>query len=829
MPATSSPDAGPPSKPPEQAERPPVEIDEASLQALLRRLSDVEGDLAFFPVRHHSPACAALLRDWIERRRPRVVLIEGPADYNPYLDELLLPHALPIAIYSYSRTKAGIRGMYYPMCEYSPEWVAVRAGRGVGASVAFIDLPGELYPVRERQTHLYADATLRVSQYTQVLCERLQVENFDDLWDKLVESDLDLSLTDYLIRVHHFCLHTRFWEVPIQPEDLRREAYMAEQVRRCMAEGGSGPILVVTGGFHSAAILARVLNDAAFQVCPGIDGEPDAVAPAALSTALGSDAGAPAVGADVTGPDVSVAALSAHRIALTTYSYPRLDNLTGYDAGMPSPGFYEEAFRQRGQGHAFDHRPLLEALVEALRARGQVLSTADLIAVETTAQTLAALRGRRSVWRTDLIDGVTAALLKDELAVGTPSPFLDAVHEVLRGRRHGRLAEGTRRPPLVLEIERALSDADLVPKPQARTVDLDLLREKDRTRSRLLHRLSILDVAGFALVDGTDFVRREDIHRLWEQWRLQWSPGFDATCVEASRYGTVIDDAVGRRLLEEAQGAQAEAAAALLVRAAQADVVQVAAALLRQLGASIQREPAFIGAATALEHLVYLYCHDEALGTTARPEIAVLLNEAFSRSLWLLELAQGAGDTARLVRGMRALLDAQQRAPLDAEAETTAEVFRRVQADPDKPSAVRGAAAGILWTTGDAQEEEILDALLGFAEPSDLGDYLSGLFAAAREVVQRSPGVLRTLDSLFNRLSGDAFVGALPSLRLAFTYFTPREKHHMLGHLFAPDELEAADLQVSPEDAAQALAIEARVFETLAHYNLLEEEPYDPA
>jgi hypothetical protein len=56
--------------------------------------------VTFFPVRHHSPAAARAVRDWIGANRPAAVLIEGPSDFNDRLDELALAHELPIAIYS---------------------------------------------------------------------------------------------------------------------------------------------------------------------------------------------------------------------------------------------------------------------------------------------------------------------------------------------------------------------------------------------------------------------------------------------------------------------------------------------------------------------------------------------------------------------------------------------------------------------------------------------------------------------------------------------------------------------------------------------------------
>ncbi len=39
-------------------------------------------------IRHHSPACARLVKSLIESQRPRYVLIEGPADFNDRVDEL---------------------------------------------------------------------------------------------------------------------------------------------------------------------------------------------------------------------------------------------------------------------------------------------------------------------------------------------------------------------------------------------------------------------------------------------------------------------------------------------------------------------------------------------------------------------------------------------------------------------------------------------------------------------------------------------------------------------------------------------------------------------
>ena len=241
----------------------------------------------------------------------------------------------------------------------------------------------------------------------------------------------------------------------------------------------------------------------------------------------------------------------------------------------------------------------------------------------------------------------------------------------------------------------------------------------------------------------------------------------------------------------------------------------------------IRAEAQFTGAAAALGHLLFLFCFDEAFGTAALPRIGALLSETFTRTLWLLELLGRSADSdGGQVRGLRSLFETYQRAaaPLQLNQDEFAAVLRRVEQDAHKPPQVRGAAAGILWTLGLADDEQILADLLTFADPNELGDFLTGLFALAREVAQRNPRLVGTIDRLLLEFGADDFQSALPSLRLAFTFFTPREKHYMLTTLFESLGLKQvrplAALRVDESTAAEALAIEERIFETLAKYGL---------
>src|SRR5262249_47102766 len=129
---------------------------QAGLERLLSRLRSPQ--VTFFPIRHHSPACAAHLRRWILEQRPAAVPVEGPASSTSHLPFLVDERCrCPVAIYTnfvdqrgrlarqegaaqepHSAADAPRFSGYYPFCDYSPELVALRTGQEVGARLSFI-------------------------------------------------------------------------------------------------------------------------------------------------------------------------------------------------------------------------------------------------------------------------------------------------------------------------------------------------------------------------------------------------------------------------------------------------------------------------------------------------------------------------------------------------------------------------------------------------------------------------------------------------------------------------------------------------------------------
>lgn len=753
------------------------------------RVARLDGSVVYFPVRHHSPAAARLLGECVTRVAPKALLIEGPADFNPQFVELFREHVLPIAIYSYVRLGEDHRlGAFYPFCEYSPEWQAIAIARDIGTPAEFIDLPwAELAASPNRPIHRYADGGERRSNYLLALTHKLGLEDYDDCWDQFFEVDPALSLDQYLADFHRLLFFARATN-PGTAEDRLRERFMAARIESALERHGA-PLLVITGGFHSYPLYCRQHGLAL--------GEPEEQA-----------------------ADEAPAEVMERGIALTPYSYERLDSLQGYDAGMPNPGFYHRAWTLRSQSGSAVYRSLLAGVAAELRKRKQAISTADLIASESLIRSLATLRGHARPWRRDLVDGVRGALVKDDLGPGGWHPVLDAMHQALRGDLRGRLASGTRLPPLVADIERESRLHDVLPERSGRTLTLDLTRPADLARARTLHRLSELGIAGYTLVSGGDLAHRDDVTQVIEQWNIRLMPEYEATCIEASLYGPALAEASLARLEETAAKVERSAATAarILMKAALMGHFALADRFSAHLGAAIREDGEFASVAAALNVLLYLYRYDDVIGAARQAEAARLLREAYQRGLWLVEcMAQIAQPSSEAAEGIKLLKETLERCgpALGLDAGEFLAVFTRVGANAVSPL-LRGAATGVLWSLAAVDVSGIHLPLT--ANPEDVGDYLTGLFALARYAVQRHGELLEQIDTIVAGWNDEQFLVALPPLRLAFSVFTPREKDMITGALFGNSRPLA--LAVPDAAAAEVLAWEGRLFGEMARFGV---------
>ncbi|EMJ90517.1 hypothetical protein LEP1GSC198_1089 [Leptospira kirschneri str. JB] len=749
----------------------------------------------FFPIRHHSVSASLSLQKYINELRPSAILIEGPYDFNPKIEELFLPHTLPIAIYSVFRDEQGFsKGAYYPFCNYSPEWIALQTAKTLKIPARFIDLPwADLYTIKsvseKPNVKTVHDELFWKNDFVLALCKKMGVSDFHDLWDEFFEVNHLTQIDEYKEQVTLFCNYVRKENNHSEEIVQAREAFMTHQIRLAQTQF-TGPILVVTGGYHSHTLQEKISKPPQADELFWVNQEEK---------------------------------FYDREISLTPYSNSRLNATNGYTSGIPSPGFYDfvwESFQKQG---SFDHRPLVQKILNALRKKGHRIGSADRIASETMSKALADLRGHKNIWKKDLIDGFRATVVKDEIARNVSHHLLDCISEVMEGNRIGRLAEGTSLPPIFFDIEIILKKLNLSAKRETRILELNLTDSEQREQSKVLHRLYLLEIAGYTFLEGTDMISRKDLEKIKKKWNISRKAEFHSSCIEASRYGATLSEAsagvLNQRIRSETDP---ELAAICLVDAALAGLGKHLTFLLKQFSDIISIAGDFLRMCSALKHISYLYKYDEIIILENRESLEGIFRENYLRCLNLLDrLGATSSDGLKLAKGVQTIVQTYQyfAESLELSLEEIRGVLSRVGTDVKIDPFVRGAVFGGLNLIDD---QSILDQLNSFYDPTELGDFLSGFFLIARETAQRDKTLLTALNIRISELSHSEFLEALPALRMAFTFFTPREKHKIGQNLFEiiQPSLDKLSDHENPETILRAIEFEKILFETASRYGI---------
>lgn len=808
-----------------------------------------EAGVHLVPIRHHSPACALALSALLEEVRPATVLIEGPVEYADLLPSLQDPRTVPpVALLSLGERTAS----YYPLAEFSPEWVALRWAGEHGAEAVFIDRSARLREDDDPRSDTRGDArggvarTLQVERYLarsrslDALARRLGCRDHDEVWEHLFEDRATADIRSW----RDFFSDTLAWaglaRLDVEREVLdtdgthAREAVMAAALRRHLPESsastgadGKGfeapaaPVAVVTGGFHTMALLDCL----------------DATEHAAWLPEAQPQPGGPAW--------------------LIRYDYARLDALRGYGAGMPSPGLWQRAWRARtgagplagsGTGSRRAKRRTAQTAPEsaaaarafaitvvidvatALRGLGEPLGTAQVLATVEQAMRLAALRGRAWPGRCDILDALTSCLVKDE--TGLSGNLGAAVASVLAASDVGEVPEGIATPPLVRQVRDRLRAARfIIDDSVEHRVSLDTSRRpRHRERRELLARLRFVG-SGFAhQISGADLVSGTGMGQFLEEWVYSWTPMVEAALVRMAQEAPDLDVLVRTRLAQRLTGElNAEALVALVSELAVMGLGTEAGDVCDRLENSLGRLSDLGELVEALHRLAGL------IESTSR----LRLNDAGARIRSILH--RGDAMIARCVSDLVGLEDQEATGAVDAlisvrdliirsagddeRADEAAQgagfgaVLREIEVlrrHRDAAASLVGCATGIAASVRVLSEEEAVHAVLTHlavgADPARAADFIVGLVRTAPDVLLRSPDAVEAVTGALTRLDDRAFVAALPDLRRAFTTLRPMETHRLAGMVAQLVGTAASDLDtvwtVNPAHAALGAQLE---------------------
>lgn len=780
-----------------------------------------EAGVVVVPIRHHSPGCSAALTHLLEEVRPTTVLIEGPHEYTSLVgvlaDERTVP---PIAVLSV----ADDRSSFYPLAEFSPEWVALRWGVRHGADVAFIDrswdadadpgnsAEGEDEPPPTRLVTLQAERHLAHSRAIARLASRLGCRDHDEVWEHLFEMRSRSEFSAWRTYLEGVLGWAALARLEADREQLdadgthAREAVMVALLERHRRES-AGPIVVITGAFHTLGLLEA------------LDGT--------------------AEGRWITDHDPELAG-EGRDSWLIRYDDARMDALREYGAGMPAPGFWQRAWREdpaADGGRALVMGVLLD-VAALVRTEGDLLSSAVLIAATDHALALAALRGRAWPGRTDVLDAMLSCFVKDE--AGFSGALGRAIDEVFTGRGLGQLPPGVAAPPLVAEVrEQAQRLRFQVSDSTVRTVRLDTARTSAHVRRREFLATMRFIGSGFARqVGGADIVRGRGLDRLTEEWEYAWTPLVESALVDAAARGATLQD-VRRSVMAERLGAENPTAAEVATLIAEMVTMGAADDLgpaLRVLRECFESDSSLGSLVSALAHLIALVTEHgrRSLAPSAAEVMSAVETGLVAVSYRVGPLKDvGEEDGDQATSDVLALHDLLERLSEPDLAQRVASdgvrgELARLRSARTASAQLHGCLVALGHLDGVVSAEqlraEVERHLHPAAEPERLAGFLLGLMRAAPDLLVHDDQVLRAASQRVESMEEDAFLRILPDLRRAFTLLRPSDTAAVASAIAAMIGVQATDLDAvlsfDPALAARARDLERALASSLERDHL---------
>ncbi|MFF7792062.1 DUF5682 family protein [Streptomyces sp. NPDC007991] len=753
-------------------------------------------------VRHHGPGSARAVRAALEEARPRVVLIEGPPEADALIplaaDEEMRP---PVALLAHAVDEPG-RSAFWPLAEFSPEWVAIRWALEHGVPARFIDLPAthtlawgtqedeaegkgespldadtadsegdagagsvpepgsvpELGPEPEpapgpgpasesrpepdpgpAPEPVPGPADVRIDPLG-VLAETAGYDDPERWWEDVVEHrgvGKGDALAPFTVLEEAMGALRETYGSGGHDRDLVREAYMRLQVRAAQREFEDG-VAVVCGAWHVPALRRKTTVAADKALLKGL----------------------PKVKTDMT---------------WVPWTHRRLSRVSGYGAGIDSPGWY---------GHLFSapDRPVerwMTKVAGLLRAEDRLVSSAHVIEAVRLAETLAAMRGRPLPGLSETTDAVRAVMCE-----GSDVPLALVRDRLVVGDVLGEVPATAPAVPLQRDLARLQRRLRLKPEALERELELDLRKETDAARSRLLHRLRLLGIAW-----GEPAASRGSTGTFRETWRLRWEPELSVRVAEAGVWGTTVLSAATAKAESDTVTAQGLADVTALAECClQAELTDALPTVMRILADRAALDADVGRLAQALPALVRSLRYGDVRGTDtgALGEVAAGLAERVFVGLPPACAAldtDGAEEMRRHVDAVHGAVGLLGDTPASGQGHlrTRWQSVLRVLCGRDTvPGVIRGRAVRLLLDDGELAQDEAA-RLMGLVlspgtPPADAAAWIEGFVGGGSGggmLLVHDERLLGLVDAWLTGVPAEAFTDVLPLLRRTFSAYEP--------------------------------------------------------
>jgi len=398
------------------------------------------------------------------------------------------------------------------------------------------------------------------------------------------------------------------------------------------------------------------------------------------------------------------------------------------------------------------------------------VSSAHVIEATRLADTLATMRARPEPGLVEVTDAALAVLCE-----GDPLRLELIQRRLVVGERLGAVPDRTPTVPIARDVAAYQRRLRLPPAPEPRDMDLDLRREFDLERSRLLHRLGLLGVDW-----GVAMAARAGRGTFWESWRLAWRPEFSVDLVEASAYGTSVREAAGARVAEQAAAAGSLAEiTALVERCLLAELPDGLPAVLAALDERMARDHDVAHLMDALPALIRTLRYGDVRRTDL-PALRHVADGLITRiCVGLPAAVTGLDDAA--AAGLRDRIDAVHAAIalLDSpdDASRWLDVLNGLSTRDDMHGLLSGRVNRLLLDAGRLDVTEAgrrMALVLTVGVPvSRAAAWIEGFLAGDGLLLVHDERLLRLVDGWLTGIPPDAFVEVLPLLRRTFSEYPP--------------------------------------------------------
>ncbi|MBT2553879.1 DUF5682 family protein [Arthrobacter sp. ISL-5] len=729
-------------------------------------------DVHVLGIRHHGPGSARSVAEALATLRPDLVLIEGPPELDQVVrlvsDPAMVP---PVAALIYAADQPRLAS-FYPLAEFSPEWVAFRWAASTGTPARTVDLPAaNSFALHIAATPAEAPASPEAPDLPDPAEEDAAVEDAEPAaprqqpyrpdaigmlaqaagysdaerwWEDAVEHRIAdplerfAAITEAIAEIR--AVDDRPADAPDVVENNRREAAMRRLLRAAMREGHAR-IAVVCGAYHAPALV------------------PADFPPAAADNKV-------------------LAGLPKTKVAVTwvPWTSDRLRLQTGYGAGVTAPGWYQHLFAHWTANSTNDVATTwLVRVAQTLRRERLDASTASVVEASRMANALAAVRGRPSPGLAELDDAAQAVLCD-----GSSLPLALVHRELTVGHDLGTVPDSAPTVPLAADLAATQRRLRLQPSALEELLTIDLRKPTQLARSVLLHRLALLGVSW-----GTPADTGRTKGTFKEAWTLRWQPELAVAVVDASRYGTTIAAAAATCVAERAQ-----------VAGSLTDLSELlASCLLADLPDGIRAVVSVLAERTAVQQDVVPLLETIApLARTCRygnvrgvdvTGVQRILDATVVRACVGLPTACAGLDDAAATAMRRAIDSAQY--GLSLLPELSLDDWHRALAAAAGSDRIHGSVAGratrLLMDAGLVERDEVaarLSRRLSIATPApEAAAWLDGLLSGDAVLLIHDQRLLQLVDDWVAGVRDEVFDDVLPLLRRTFSAFSRPERREI--------------------------------------------------